>query len=172
MHGWFQLAYVTRDIERAKTDLTRRLGVDAFIELPEDIEVQEHGQPGLVRAHACLAPSGGPFVIELLEPLEGGTSDLLTSMLDNNGRWDTRLHHVGVRVPSRDALHSQLRASGNDFYSTGEVPGQVRAGFIDLRSELGHFVEALEFSDEAWAMVDGLICTTVGMPGDRESDRH
>jgi hypothetical protein len=76
-------------------------------------------------------------------------------MLEGAREYTVRLHHLGVRVNDIDGLRESLRTEGLDYFQYADLAG-VRAAFIDLRHQFGHFIEALEFTDEGWAMIESL----------------
>ncbi|MGH8809457.1 MAG: hypothetical protein ACREX0_16405 [Noviherbaspirillum sp.] len=49
-----------------------------------------------------------------------------------------------------------VRAKGHAFCVLGEVAPIVKFGYIDLREELGHFVELVQFSDDLEAQMNQL----------------
>jgi hypothetical protein len=58
------------------------------------------------------------------------------------------LHHVGFAVDDFDEASAVVEASGRAWKQFGDS-GEIRFGYLDMRAELGHFVEVMELGQPA-----------------------
>jgi hypothetical protein len=93
----------------------------------------------------------GGLIVELIEPV-AGEIDFYTEVLPDNGEFAVRLHHVATYTatgdPEWDRLKSLLAESNLTVDYTVMIPGRVRAGYVDTRAELGHWLEICQLQRE------------------------
>ena len=150
MNNFFQMAYITRDFEKAMATFKEHHGVDDFIVLSIDPEVQTKWGSGKLYANVALGWVDN-LQIELIEP-KGGLDNLYTEGLP--GGDVPHLHHVCMRVPDWNAFKAEAEREGWPIVCEGGVPG-VNFAYIDARDRLGHYVEYMWMNDEMWAATGG-----------------
>jgi hypothetical protein len=89
--------------------------------------------------------NAGPTNLEIIRPV-GGAVDLYRDAV-RPGEPAT-LHHVGFVVDDFDEASAVVAASGRTWKQFGDS-GDIRFGYLDLRAELGHFVEVMELGQPA-----------------------
>jgi hypothetical protein len=72
-----------------------------------------------------------------------------------------RLHHLASFVPLGDdvwdSIGDLLAAQGKRFEHTVLIPDRVRAGYVDMTEELGHFLEICQLQPADTEFFSGLI---------------
>jgi hypothetical protein len=76
------------------------------------------------------------------------------------------LHHVGFTVDDFDEASAVVAASGRSWAQYGDS-GEIRFGYLDLRAELGHYVEVMELGQPAaqWLAQIDAAAVRPGSPG-------
>jgi hypothetical protein len=94
-------------------------------------------------ARFAMAARGG-LIVEVIEPVSGEVG-FYTDALPDDDSFAIRLHHLAAFMETGDPAWEQatkmLDTAGLRFDYTMIIPGRVRAGYIDTRAELGHFLE-------------------------------
>jgi hypothetical protein len=140
----WQFGYVTSDLDRGLEELGGRFGLTHHFRVPTGDSVwQTDAGASPFEAKFAMAARGG-LVVELIEPVSGDV-DFYRQVLPDDGSFAIRLHHYAAFVQTGDAewerLRALLRASDLDVDRTLVIPGNVRAGYIDTRPDLGHYLE-------------------------------
>ena len=89
--------------------------------------------------------NAGPTNLEIIRPV-GGAVDLYRDAVRPGV--PATLHHVGFVVDDFDEASAVVAASGRTWAQFGDS-GEVRFGYLDMRAELGHFVEVMELGQPA-----------------------
>jgi hypothetical protein len=89
--------------------------------------------------------NAGPTNLEIIRPM-GGAVDLYRDAVRPGV--PATLHHVGFVVDDFDEASAVVEASGRTWKQFGDS-GEVRFGYLDMRAELGHFVEVMELGQPA-----------------------
>ena len=89
--------------------------------------------------------NAGPTNLEIIRPM-GGAVDLYRDAVRPGV--PATLHHVGFAVDDFDEASAVVEASGRTWKQFGDS-GEVRFGYLDMRAELGHFVEVMELGQPA-----------------------
>ncbi len=138
---FFQLGYVTSDLERAMQQVQALHGIDSF-KLMRDLHLPT--RPGVEAvAHFALAFKE-KVQFEIIEPIEGDIA-IYQNILPVEG-YAMRFHHLGRFVRSREAYDAHVRdARGRwnlpvDYGAFGGV-----YAYADARHDLGHYVEFFSF---------------------------
>lgn len=145
--GFFQVAYVTEDIERAQRQFQATHGIPQFHEL-RDIHYQTNGGRE-AHCHVSLAYVGATE-IELIQPIDGDVQ-LYRDFLPRDGS-AVRFHHLCKMFDSDEAYDRQIEAftqMGKSFPINGKAPGIGRYFYCDFRAELGHYIEGIVFEPDA-----------------------
>jgi len=133
---FFQIGYVTRDIDLALAHLTRRMGA-------RQLDVLRDFRPGGNRVEILhLAHMSLPGVeIEVIQPRLDWPSIYLGALPDGNG--EVGFHHLGFMLPDLaawDRAMSSLEAMQTPVVMQGTSPA-VRFAYIDTRRRAGHYSE-------------------------------
>jgi hypothetical protein len=144
--GFFQLAYVTTDLEQAIATYREHYGVERFLRVPMSFEASTPDGVKSARLSAAFAYVGATQ-IELIEPIEGSLT-LYADALPSGGEepaFALRLHHVGCWLRDRarwDAFRAGLDSSKHRIAlesMLGEHESQYL--YLDERARLGHYCE-------------------------------
>jgi len=147
----WQLGYVTTDLDRATEHLADKFGLTDCRRLPSDTATFLAGdQPVPWDVKVAMGARGG-LIVELIEPV-AGEIDFYTDVLPDDGEFAVRLHHLATYTatgdPEWDRLRALLAESNLRVDYTVLIPGRVRAGYVDTRSELGHWLEICQLQRE------------------------
>jgi hypothetical protein len=132
--GIFQYAYVCQDVEQAAAGFKTRFGTGDFdfkLGLTVD-DVVVDGTPVSGWTIDVAVVNMADSNIELIKPVAGAV-DLYRDEI-RPGHLAT-FHHVDVA------------ASGRAFALSGRMPDFCRFAYLDMRAELGHFVEYVELEE-------------------------
>lgn len=152
--AFFQLAYVTNDVDRALEVFAERYGVGEFRDLGEVALALDDGGEATIRIALTLV---GWLELELIEP-RGGRDDVYRRELTGEG-FALHWHHVGFKVPSPEALDDarhDLIAGGHDVVLSGGNPSASMFFYADARETLGHHLEYIYLSPERQEFPDAL----------------
>lgn len=149
--GFFQIAYVTTDLERAMRTFDEQYGVKHYFEL-RDVAYDESTRVSIATAYA------GDVMIELIEPKGTGDS-IYELLLPNDGDFAIRHHHMGHLFQREEDLRQAVQLAtrkGQAIAYEGGMEGVLKAVYIDTRDVLGHYLEyihctpvGLEFLNQA-----------------------
>ena len=150
---FFQHAYVTNDMARAKRQFADRWGVRSFLEFESSLELDTPRGIGNARLKIALAFVGS-LQIELIEPVGGPAARIYQQALPGSG-YKVVLHHFAYRLSGCAGGWQRFR----DSVGTEEYPiaieghihndyGDVRFAYLDTYAELGHY------SEYVWASYD------------------
>lgn len=147
----WQLGYVTTDLDRGIEFMADRFGLTDCRRLPSDTATFLVGdQPAEWEVKVAMGARGG-LIVELIEPV-AGEIDFYTEVLPTNGEFAVRLHHVATYTepgePEWERIRALLAKSSLTVDYTVLIPGRVRAGYVDTRAELGHWLEICQLQRE------------------------
>ena len=150
MNGFFQNAYITRDLDKWCENFKKHHGVDDFLvlELSNDVVTKWGNGPQYARVALGWVDQ---LQIEIIEP-NGGMIDIYKNVLPDDDK--IAFHHVGMRVHDWDKFRAEVDANGWEVASEGAVPG-CNYIYIDARETCGHYVEYLWMTDEMWQATGG-----------------
>lgn len=157
----WQLGYVTTDLEQGIEFMSDRFGLTDCRRLPSDTATFLAGdQPVPWEVKVAMGARGG-LIVELIEPV-AGEIDFYTEVLpDDRSELAIRLHHVATHMASGDEewkrLEALLAESGLKVDYTVLIPGRVRAGYVDTRAELGHWLEICQLQREDIEFFSALV---------------
>jgi hypothetical protein len=146
MSGFFQHAYVTNDMERAKRQFADRWDVHSFLEFeaPLDLQTPRGTEAAVLKIALAFV---GDLQVELIEPLSGAGAGIYQKVLPASV-FKLVLHHLGYRLSMHAGAWEAFRSS----VGTAEYPlaieghikneyGEVRFAYLDTWAELGHYSE-------------------------------
>ncbi|ODU04529.1 MAG: hypothetical protein ABS81_09680 [Pseudonocardia sp. SCN 72-86] len=145
----FQMAYVTSDFDRALAVFAEDYGMTEFGRMSDLTLTDESGDTMSIEVGLAWA---GDVQIELIEP-RGGRDDLYRDAL-TGGSSDIVFHHIGILLPTREAVEEQRAESirrGRPIVLSGNVEGASAFVYADARATLGHHLEYLWFTPERLA---------------------
>jgi hypothetical protein len=138
----FQLAFVTRDVERAAAIMTQRHALTPFS--VHDISIPCKGREDPCVARVAISWNG-ERQIELIEPVAGAV-ELYRNGLPA-GDAVAAFHHVGIKVRGTLADWEERRAElvgrGMTIALEGGLEDRVRFAYFDARATLGHYMELI-----------------------------
>jgi len=143
-----QIAYVTNDLERAKSLFAEQYGVGRFFMLcdppPDNIP------PGIPPLRVALA-NLGEIELELIQPL-GRELPVFADALPQDKSFAIRFHHICFRIAGDLADWNAHRASIDESQHPvvfhGALADDLRFLYTDERSRLGHYVEHIWMSPQ------------------------
>jgi len=147
----WQLGYVTTDLDRAVEQLTDHFSLERVIRVPsEGAQFFKADQPAPFEAKFAMGARGG-LVVELIEPVSGEVG-FYREALPDDGSFGVSLHHLAAFIPTGaqewDRLCGILDSAGLRVDYTVLIPGRVRAGYVDTRAQLGHFIEVCQLEQD------------------------
>ena len=154
--NFLQLGYVTDDIDAASSYLQSTLGTTRCVKHYKSSlggGSPTSGRTPYVVVDGAAADewvidvalvNAGPTNLEIIRPVSGAV-DLYRDAI-RPGEPAT-LHHLGFVVADFAEASAIVAASGKAWKQFGDSGG-IRFGYLDMRAELGHFVEIMEL-DEA-----------------------
>ena len=146
LEGFFQIAYVTNDLDHAARVLRDRYGTGEFY-------IQRNIQNGATSMSLGLA-FAGTMNVELIEPGPNGLP-MYTDWIAGAQGFALRHHHYGMLVEDKagwDARRGRLVALGIDIPFEGEIPDFIAYLYADTRADLGHYLEYVRMFDGARQM--------------------
>ncbi len=149
LKGLFQMAYVTRDFDRGLEVFAEHYGIPEFGRLGT-LQLGDESS-GTMTIEVGLAWVGD-LQFELIQPL-GGHDDLYRAYLSADPA-RVVFHHVGILVPSHEALEAMRTESirrGRQIVLSGGLESASDFFYADARPTLGHYLEYLHFTPERLA---------------------
>jgi hypothetical protein len=147
----WQFGYVTTDLDGATEFMAERFGLTDCRRLPSDTATFLAGDQAVPWEVKVAMGARGGLIIELIEPVAGEV-DFYTDVLPDGGEFAVRLHHVATYAATGDEEWARLEAllakSNLKVDYTVLIPGRVRAGYVDTRAELGHWLEICQLQPE------------------------
>ncbi len=149
LKGVFQLAYVTRDFERAVKMFADDYGMTEFGRLSNLEMTVPSGEKMKIEVGLAWIDD---IQIEIIEP-RGGHDGLYRDALD--GRDSVVVpHHLGMLLDTREAIdeeRARAARAGQQVVLDGEIAGMSAFMYVDARPLLGQYLEYLYFSPERLA---------------------
>jgi hypothetical protein len=158
--NFLQLGYVTDDIDVAAAYLESTMGTGKCIKsygsslgggrppaagAPRSAYVVVDGQPADEWLIDVALVNAGPTNLEIIRPAGGAVGLYRDAVRPGE---PATLHHVGFTVDDFDEASAVVAASGRSWKQFGDS-GAIRFGYLDMRAELGHFVEIMELGQPA-----------------------
>ena len=159
--NFLQLGYVADDIDAGAAYLESAMGTGKCVKHytsslgggrppasagdPRTAFVVVDGRPADEWLIDVALVNAGPTNLEIIRPM-GGAVDLYRDAVRPGV--PATLHHVGFVVDDFDEASAVVEASGRTWKQFGDS-GEVRFGYLDMRAELGHFVEVMELGQPA-----------------------
>lgn len=175
--NFVQLGYVTDDIDAAAAYLESTAGTGKCVKSyqsslgggrppasaddPRDAYVVVDGVLADEWTIDVALVNAGPTNLEVIRPVGGAVGLYQDAVRPGT---PATLHHVGFVVDDFDEASAVVAASGRTWKQYGDS-GEIRFGYLDMRAELGHFVEVMELGQPAasWlAQIDAAAAAARG----------
>ena len=153
----WQVCYVTRDLDAGMAELRDRYGIEST-EVPTDGATFLVGdEPAEWDVRVSMGARRGP-IVELIEPVRGEVDFYRQALPENGG---LGFHHLATYVPLGDetwgSIGDLLAGAGLRFEYTVLIPDRVRAGYVDTRDQLGHYLEVCQLQPADIEFFSGLV---------------
>jgi hypothetical protein len=141
----WQVGYVAHDLDASMEFARERLGFETVVEVPTDTATVLDADGAVTPWETRIAMGArNGLIVEIIQPVSGAV-DFYRRFLPPAGDPSLRLHHLATQVPLGDDAWEQvsevLGRSGLRFDQTVLIPDRVRAGYVDMTAELGHYLE-------------------------------
>ena len=150
LNNIYQLAYLTRDIDKAMAAF--RAQADIRAEFYHEADIQVRRPSGPEQMHVKIAFMWvGDFQYELIQPISG-LKDIYWAFVPNDDR--LAFHHTCVRVPDWESFRRNVEKQPYPIaFEGGGGPNYFL--YLDARKTMGHFLEYAYFPDDIWATMGG-----------------
>lgn len=142
-----QIAWVVKDVEKAKTFFQEMLGVSNFSETVtsrlKEYDATYYGKPSDAENLVTMAYSGSLFV-ELIQPLSG--QSIFKDYIDNNPAGGFQHIAYSTPVANFDKVISEFDDKGFAIVSSFDTP-IAKIVFFDTRKEIGVFTEIMGITE-------------------------
>jgi methylmalonyl-CoA/ethylmalonyl-CoA epimerase len=141
--GFFQVAFVTTDLDRFLQTLGDDLGVDRFFVIRDAPVTDQTFRDKPCDANQDLAFGyAGTLQFEVIQPLSGESSysEYLSTHPEGG------LHHTGILVDDYDEAVAEVSKSCTKV-QTGRV-GDTRFAYFDVVGTLGEYIEVLQLGED------------------------
>jgi hypothetical protein len=135
---FFQLGYVTRDLDTAIDAFRKRYGAAEFQIIP--------GQARFAHTKRIALGYVGPVMIEFIEPNPEVPSIYVDHIPEEAG--DARFHHIGLLIDDYPGTIERLESRGYDVPYKLSYDDIMDCCYADLRAQLGHYVEYVRLGEE------------------------
>jgi len=140
--GFFQLGYVTRDLDRACAAFADRFGaVDFTVSEPGPIDGR---QPPTRRIALTWIDE---VMTEIIEPDPAQRTIYDDALPAADERGAIRLHHLGYLIDDHEAMLTRLGQMGYAVPLHGGMPGALDYIYADTRAHLGHYCEFIRLDE-------------------------
>lgn len=151
LHGHYQNAYVTHDLDRAIEHSRIAFGLQDFSVL--DVELISRTSSGDKESQLRVATAwAGVLQIELIQPVSGYIAPYADALSADRSDASLRLHHVAMRRDDLDAMRLEAANLGLPFAFESGGAG-ITCIFLDGRDRCGHFLEFVTATDAGWDLV-------------------
>lgn len=146
----FQIAYLTRNIDRAMAKFRESADIRTEYYTESDMEVRTPTGPR--RMHVKLAFIWvGDFQYELIEPI-AGLEEFFGDVVPADD--SLHFHHTCMRVFDWDKFLVDVNRQAYPIaFEGGTGPNYFL--YLDARKQLGHFLEYAYLPDEIWKITGG-----------------
>ena len=155
LDGFFQNAYVTRDLEHAIAAMRAKHGITDFIRIEPRMTAYTR-EGGHAPCHLKVALGWqDDFLFELIQPISGNVRHYLDYLPADETDPSLRLHHLGLLI-SDEGDYERARAAIDPATLSyeGGIEG-VKWYYLDARDTMGHYLEYMWATPEMLAMMRG-----------------
>lgn len=146
--GFFQVAYATNDLAKAMKMFEEKFSVKHFHQM---LNIPFTDDVNISIATAYL----GEVMIEIIQP-HGPGPNIYDSVLPSNGRFAVRHHHLGHLFTDEAEYQRCVSQAGaqHPLLHQAEMPGFIKAAYIDTYDELGQYLEYVYCTPEGLAFLN------------------
>ena len=151
LQGFFQNAYVTRDLDCAIDLCGPIMGIGDFV--ASDYELLLRTDAGEKSANLRIATGWkGSMQVELIQPVGGFIDPYIGGLPSDPADFVPRWHHLAVRRDDPAALAREV--AGLDLPIIFETGGNgIYSTFVDATARVGHAIEFVCATPEGWHML-------------------
>jgi hypothetical protein len=139
--------------------MSERFGLEHCVKLPAGGATFLVGEEPVEWEARFAMGSRGGMIVELIEPVSGEV-DFYTRLLPSDGSFAVRFHHPAVFIETGEEpwerMLSILAAAGLGVTYTVLIPDRVRAAYVDMTAELGHYLEICQLQKDDTDFFSGL----------------
>ena len=143
-----QIAWVVKDVEKAKTFFKDMFGVSNFSPTGtthlQDYDGTYYGQPSNAENLVAMTYSGGTF-IEIIQPISG--KSIFKDYIDNNPTGGVQHIAYSTPIANLDKVISEFENKGFTVVSSFDTP-IAKIVFFDTREDIGVFTEIMGITKE------------------------
>jgi hypothetical protein len=156
LEGFFQNAYVTRDLEYAIAQMQAKHGIEEFIRIePQMSAYTREGGHGPCHLKLALGWQED-FLFELIQPISGNVQHYVDYLPVDPKDPSLRLHHLGMLIMDDQEYERGRAAIDPDRVSyEGGIEG-VKWYYLDARDTMGHYLEYMWATPDMLAMLRGV----------------
>ncbi len=149
--GFYQLGFVTKDVDKAIDFFTSTLGVPKFFKLNSPVVNNQklYGEEIDIDVNLAFGQFGNTN-IEIIQPVKGEST--YTEMLKKYD-W-IGMHHVAIKVFDFDKTINDLTSQGFRIAQTGEVGRGTKFHYMDMTKQMNYFLEILYFDADFEKLFD------------------
>ncbi|MCB2080107.1 MAG: VOC family protein [Novosphingobium sp.] len=151
LHGFFQNAYVTHDLDRAIDLCAGTTGIGDFAAADFELQLRTPSGDRPIQLRVATAWIGA-LQIELIQPVAGHVDPYVGGLPADTGDFTPRFHHVAVRRDDPEALADEIARMGLPIvFETGG--SGISSTFVDAGKRMGHPIEFVCANPDGWAML-------------------
>lgn len=146
----YQLAYVTRNLDKALADIKARSDIrhESYFEVDQPVQTPD-GTRNMANKMALLWV--GNVQYEFIQPVSGLEHVYGAGLPDDDA---VAFHHVCSRVADWDSFRQRVEQQDLPLLFEGGA-GPLKFLYLDGRKSCGHFLEYTWMPDEMWAGMGG-----------------
>lgn len=151
MRNFFQVGYVTRDLDRAieHSQSTFEAGEFSILDIGLDLDTPEGPQSIQLRVGTAWVQA---LQIELIEPVGGYVVPYAPFLPQDADDFVPRFHHAAVRRDDLNNMRREIEAM--DAPIVFETGGNgISSIFVDARRRIGHHLEFVCATPEGWQLL-------------------
>lgn len=143
--GFYQIGFVTSDMDRSIEFFEKTMGVPKFLKLKNPVMRNQtlFGKPIDIEVNLSFGQMGNAG-IELIEPVKGEST---YSTFLKKYEW-MGIHHMAVKVFDFDQTVNSLLGQGIQIAQSGEIGENTKFTYFDTVAHYGHYLEVLYFDSE------------------------
>jgi len=137
--GFFQNAYVTRDLDCAINLCGPAMGIGDFVAMDYKLLLATDAGEKAIQLRVATGWAGA-IQVELIQPVSGHVAPYVSGLPEDEADFVPRFHHVAVRRDDPEALEREVTAMGLPvLFRTGG--NGISSVFVDAMARFGHPIE-------------------------------
>jgi len=151
LKGFFQNAYVTRDLDRAIALCSPVMGIGGFVAMDYELVLRTPGGDKAVQLRVATGWLDA-MQVELIQPVSGHVDPYAGGLPADPADFIPRFHHIAVRRDDPDALAREVAALGLPVLFETSGNG-IASTFVDATSRIGHPIEFVCATPAGWDLL-------------------